>query len=110
MTAPRSLAGVSSASGTEGRPSQVLQQTGPLTVSPSDVTSSVTVNGTTTGSVSVAGLPVTINPGSSKRLKAVWSYDSALVGGETVVFNACVNVTGDIDTTNDCGSATATAK
>ena len=29
---------------------------------------------------------------------------------ETVVFNACVNVAGDINTTNDCDSATVTAK
>ena len=49
-------------------------------------------------------------PGCLKRPKAVWTYDSALVGGDTVVFNACVNVAGDIDTTNDCGSATVTAK
>ena len=84
--------------------------TAPITINPADVTSSVTVNGTTTGSVSVAGLPLTLNPGASKRLKAVWSYDSALVGGETVVFHACVNMAGDVNTGNDCGSVSATAK
>jgi len=81
-----------------------------ITINSGDITSSVDVNGTTTGSVSVAGLPVTIGPGASKRLKLSWSYGSALVGGETVVFNACVNLAGDIDTTNDCDSATVTAK
>jgi K319L-like, PKD domain/Calx-beta domain len=81
-----------------------------ITINSGDITSSVDVNGTTTGSVSVAGLPVTIGPGASKRLKLTWSYGSALVGGETVVFNACVNLTGDIDTSNDCDSATVTAK
>jgi K319L-like, PKD domain len=81
-----------------------------ITINSGDITSSVDVNGTTTGSVSVAGLPVTLGPGASKRLKLSWSYGSALVGGETVVFNACVNLAGDIDTTNDCDSATVTAK
>jgi hypothetical protein len=81
-----------------------------ITINPGDITSSVDVNGTTTGSVSVAGLPVTIGPGASKRLKLSWSYGSALVGGETVDFNACVNMTGDIDTSNDCDTATVTAK
>ena len=37
----------------------------PLTINPADVTSSVDVNGTTTGSVSVSGLPLTLNPGAS---------------------------------------------
>jgi archaellum component FlaG (FlaF/FlaG flagellin family) len=82
----------------------------PLTINAGDVSASVDVNGTTTGSVSVSGLPTTLGPGASKRLKLVWSYDSLLATGDTVVFNACVNVTGDIDTTNDCGSATRTAK
>jgi hypothetical protein len=81
-----------------------------ITINSGDITSSVDVNGTTTGSVSVAGLPVTIGPGASKRLKLSWSYGSALVGGETVVFNACVNLTGDIDPLNNCDSATVTAK
>ena len=59
--------------------------TAPLTINPGDVTSSVDVNGTTTGSVSVSGLPVTLNPGASKRLKASWSYDSALAAGDSRV-------------------------
>jgi hypothetical protein len=57
----------------------------------------------------VAGLPLTLNPGASKRLKLDWSYPTVATG-DTVMFNACVNVAGDIDTTNDCGSATVTAK
>jgi hypothetical protein len=80
------------------------------TITASDISTDVTVGGVSTGTVSVAGLPVTLNPGASKRLKAVWTYGSALVGGETVEFNACVNLTGDIDTNNDCDTATVTAK
>jgi hypothetical protein len=82
----------------------------PTTINLADVTSSVDINGTATGSVSVAGLPVTIGPGASKRLKATWTYGSALATGNTVDFHACVNVAGDTDTTNDCDTATATAK
>jgi hypothetical protein len=84
--------------------------TSPTTINVGDVTSSVDVNGTATGSVSVAGLPVTIGPGASKRLKLSWSYDSLLATGDAVVFHACVNVAGDIDTTNNCDDQTATAK
>jgi hypothetical protein len=84
--------------------------TSPTTINAGDVTSSVDVNGTATGSVSVAGLPVTIGPGASKRLKLSWSYDSLLATGDAVVFHACVNVAGDIDTTNNCDDQTATAK
>jgi archaellum component FlaG (FlaF/FlaG flagellin family) len=82
----------------------------PITINAADVTSTVDVNGTETGSVSVAGLPVTLGPGASKRLKLSWSYGAALATGDTVDFHACVNLTGDIDTTNDCDDETATAK
>ncbi len=44
--------------------------TAPITITAGEITTSVEVNGTATGTVSVAGLPVTLGPGSSKRLKA----------------------------------------
>ena len=85
--------------------------TTPITITAADITTSVTVNGTATGTVSVAGLPVTLGPGSSKRLKATWNYASgAFAAGDTIEFTACVNVAGDVDTANDCDTATATAK
>jgi hypothetical protein len=82
----------------------------PTTINPGDVTSSVDVNSAPTGSVSVAGLPITLGPGASKRLKLAWSYDSLLATGDSVVFHACVNVVGDINPANDCDDATVTAK
>ena len=85
--------------------------TSPLTIDPSDVTSSVTVNGTVTGTVSVAGLPVTLSPGSSKRLKATWSYtQGAFPAGASIAFTSCVNDPADVDTSNNCDTATVTAK
>ncbi|HEX6585683.1 MAG TPA: Calx-beta domain-containing protein [Solirubrobacterales bacterium] len=84
----------------------------PITVDPStDVSGSVDVNGTTTGSVSPNPGTKTIGPGASTRVKLVWSYPAgSLVAGDTVVFHACVNLAGDIDTTNDCDDATVSAK
>ncbi len=51
----------------------------------------------------------TINPGKSVRYKLVWTHD-ALTSGAQVVYSACVNMAGDINANNNCGSATATAK
>jgi hypothetical protein len=84
----------------------------PITVDPAtDITSSVGVNGTPTGTVSPGSGTKTITPGASTRVKLVWSYPAGSVAtGDAVVFHACVNVTGDIDTTNDCDDQTATAK
>jgi hypothetical protein len=85
--------------------------TTPITITAADITTSVTVNGTETGDASIAGLPLTLGPGSSKRLKADWSYASgAFAAGDTIVFTACVNLTGDVDPTDNCDSFTATAK
>ena len=85
--------------------------TAPITITAGELITSVDVNGMATGTVSVAGLPVTLSPGSSKRLKATWNYASgAFAAGDTIEFNACVNETGDIDTSNDCDTATVTAK
>ena len=85
--------------------------TSPLTIDPADVTSNVTVNGTSSGTVTVAGLPVTLGPGSSKRLKATWSYASgAFAAGDSIAFNACVNDPADVDTSNNCDTATVIAK
>ena len=85
--------------------------TTPTTIAGTDITASVTVNGTATGTVSVAGLPTTLGPGSSKRLKAVWSYASgAFAAGDTIEFTLCVNVAGDVDTADNCDTATAIAK
>ena len=60
----------------------------------------------------MSGLQITLNPGASKRLKLVWSYGvGVLATGDTVTFHACVNVgANDIDATNNCDSASATAK
>jgi hypothetical protein len=85
--------------------------TTPTTVAPGDVTTSVTVNGTVVGTATVSGLPTTIGPGASKRLKADWSYASgAFAAGDTIVFTACVNVTGDATPGDNCDSFTAIAK
>ncbi len=85
--------------------------TSPITINESDITSSVDVNGTPTGSVTVSPFTKTLNPGASTRVKLVWSYAAgALATGDSVVFQACVNVAFDIDTFNDCDSASATAK
>jgi len=83
-----------------------------ITVNPAtDISSSVDVNGTPTGSVSPNSGTKTLSPGSSTRVKLDWSYAAgALATGDSVVFHACVNLTGDIDTTNDCDDQTATAK
>ena len=85
--------------------------TSPITINESDITSSVDVNGTPTGSVTVSPFTKTLNPGASTRVKLVWSYAAgALATGDAVVFHGCANVAGDVDTTNDCDSASATAK
>jgi hypothetical protein len=86
--------------------------TTPITLNfATDISGSVDVNGTTTGSVSVNPGTKTLSPGSSTRVKLVWSYPAgSLVGGDTVVFHACANLAGDIDTTNDCDDATFTVK
>ena len=83
--------------------------TAPLTVSSTDVDASVSVNGTETGSVTVDTATKTLNPGAKYRFKATWNY-TGLTVGDAVEYNACVTVTGDIDATNDCDTATATAK
>jgi K319L-like, PKD domain/Calx-beta domain len=76
-----------------------------------DITSSVDVNGTPTGSVVVNPGTKTLNPGASTRVRLVWSYPAgSLVTGDTVVFHACVNVAGDSLPDNDCNDQTATAK
>ena len=79
--------------------------TAPLTVSSTDVDASVSVNGTET----VDTATKTLNPGAKYRFKATWNY-TGLTVGDAVEYNACVTVTGDIDATNDCDTATATAK
>jgi hypothetical protein len=53
----------------------------------------------------------TLTPGASTRVKLVWSYPAgSLATGDAVVFHACLTVAGDIDPTNDCDDATATAR
>ena len=85
--------------------------TEPITITDADITTSVTVDGVTTGTVDVAGLPVTLKPGASKRLKAEWSYASGeFDADQSIAFTACVNLAGDIDPTDDCDTATVTAK
>jgi hypothetical protein len=84
----------------------------PITVDPAtDITSSVDVNGTPTGTVSPGSGTKTVSPGASTRVKLSWSYPAgSLATGDSVVFHACVALTEDIITTNDCDDATATAK
>jgi hypothetical protein len=83
----------------------------PITVTESNITSSVDVNGVLTGSVAVNPSTKTLTPGASTRVKLAWSYAAgSLVAGDSVVFHACVNLAGDIVTTNNCDDATVTAK
>jgi hypothetical protein len=73
--------------------------------------SSVTVNGTETGVVTPNSGTKTLSPGASTRVKLVWSYAAgSLATGDAVVFTACVNLAGDIQPSNNCDDATATAK
>jgi hypothetical protein len=75
-----------------------------------DITSSVDVNGVPTGSVVVNPGTKTLTGGTSTRVKLSWSYPAgSLVAGDAVVFHACVNLPGDIDPTNNCDDAAATA-
>jgi hypothetical protein len=80
-----------------------------ITVDPSDVDVTVTVNGIQTGSISTTSGEVTISPGDSERFVFTWLYD-AMSRGDTVVYSACVNLSGDVDDANDCDSETATAR
>jgi hypothetical protein len=83
----------------------------PITFNESNITSSVDVNGLLTGSVAVNPFTKTLTPGASTRVKLVWSYPAgSLATGDSVVFHACLAVAGDIDPTNDCDDATATAR
>jgi hypothetical protein len=85
--------------------------TAPITVDPSaDISASVDVNGATNGSVSPITGTKKIGPDSSARFRLRWTQDGTLASGNTVLFNACVNVVGDKDPTNNCDSVTATAK
>jgi hypothetical protein len=70
-----------------------------------DITSSVDVNGTPTGSVVVNPGTKTLSPGTSTRVKLFWSYPAgSLATGDIVEFTACVNPAGDIDPANNCDS------
>jgi K319L-like, PKD domain len=83
----------------------------PITFNESNITSSVDVNGTPTGSVAVNPFTKTLTPGASTRVKLVWSYPAgSLATGDAVVFHACLNLVGDIDPTNNCDDQTATAR
>jgi K319L-like, PKD domain len=83
----------------------------PITFDESNITSSVDVNGTPTGSVTVNPFTKTLNPGASTRVKLVWSYPAgSLVEGDAVVFHACLSLPGDPDPADDCDDETATAK
>ena len=83
--------------------------TGPLTLDlGTAITGSVTVDGAPNGTVAGPTGTDTINPGKSVRYKLVWTHD-ALASGAQVVYSACVNAAGDMEASNDCGSATATA-
>jgi len=80
--------------------------TAPITVnSATDITADVLVNGAVNGSVSPITGTKTISPGGSARFRLRWT-GGPLVSGDSVEFTACVNLAGDIDPTNNCGSET----
>jgi len=82
--------------------------TQPITVDPTtDISAAVVVNGTANGSVTPITGTKTIGPGSRTRFRLRWTGDP-LPAGATVEFTACVNLAGDSDPTNDCGSVTRT--
>jgi hypothetical protein len=82
-----------------------------ISVDPSqDIVVTVTVNGIQTGSISTTSGEVTISPGDSERFVFQWLYADAVSRGDTVVYSACVNVSGDVDDADDCDSETATAR
>jgi hypothetical protein len=80
----------------------------PITVDPdADIDAFVEVNGTPNGSVTALSGTKTIEPGHRAKFRFRWDGD--IDKGDTVEFTACVNLAGDVDTSNDCDSATATA-
>ena len=80
----------------------------PITVDPTiDIDAEVNVNGTPNGSVAALTGTKTIAPGHSAKFRFFWDGD--IDKGDTVEFTACVNLAGDVDTSNDCDSATRTA-
>jgi hypothetical protein len=83
----------------------------PITVNPdTDIDASVEVNGTPNGSVEALTGTKTIKPGHRKRFPLRWTGDGTVAPGDTVEFTACVDLAGDTDTTNNCDSATRTAR
>lgn len=73
-----------------------------------DVT--VTVNGAEAGDFRTLSHTATISPGDTKRFRFQWLYSGAVSRGDTIVYSACVDVPGDADDSDDCDSATATAR
>jgi hypothetical protein len=56
-----------------------------ILINESNITSSVDVNGTPTGSVTVSPITKTLNPGASTRVKLSWSYPAgSLATGDIV--------------------------
>ena len=81
----------------------------PITVNPADIDASVEVNGTPNGSVEVLTGTMTIKPGHGRNFQLRWTQDGTLAVGDSVEFIACVNLAGDTNTANNCGSETRTA-
>ncbi len=87
--------------------------TGPLEVSGGDISWEILVNGApTTGTVAALDPGTkTLMPGGSARFRSRWTFGTGEVSpGATVEYTACVSVAGDSNSSNDCGTATSTAK
>ncbi len=84
--------------------------TGTLTVCASDVSWTVTVNGSPTGSVSPKEGCKTLSPGAKTKFTYTWNYGAGTVkAGDTVKFTATVTVSGDSISGNNSDSVTVKA-
>jgi hypothetical protein len=84
--------------------------TSSFTVSPSDVSALVAVNGVPTGTVAAQGdTSATLSLDERARFEFEWTY-SGLAAGDPVTYEACVDVASDVVSDNNCDSATVTAK
>ena len=86
--------------------------TTPITITAADITTSVTVDGATTGTVDGCRPARDARPGflqaAEGRLGTTPRARSQRA--TAIAFTACVNLAGDVDPTNDCDTATVTAK
>ena len=84
--------------------------TSSFTVSPDDVAALVAVNGGAFGTVAAQDDgSATLSPGAETRFRFEWAY-SGLRRGDAVTYEACVNLSTDLTSDNNCDTASATAK